>query len=576
MQEALKISNLSFKYPKADKYALSDVSLSINQGDFVVITGPGGAGKTTLCLAMCGLIPHMIPGTLDGNVEVLGKNTRNVEPHEIASNMGIVFQEPDTQFFTSSVENDLAFPLENLNVPREEIRARVDEVLKTLRLERYRIATPYKLSGGEKQRVAVAIGLVLRPKIMIYDEVTSSLDPLGKIEVTETIRRLHEQYGITSILVTHDIEETITRCNRLIVLEKGQIVLDGPPKDVIRRGLDYGLGIKFPTISELGYCLMKRGYEIDVPIEIDEARTCIDVVCEKTKLRKAKKEHVLEELKREVDEQTPIIDAKDVYFSYTNKENNLAAKEVNLKIFPEEMIAIIGQNGSGKTTLMKQFAGLLKPTKGEILINGQDAKKTPIRELCRVVGYLYQYPEDQLFSSTVAEEIAFGPKNLGLPKDKIETIVKEVSEKLGISDLLGTHPFFLSRPEKRVVTLASVLSMDPKILILDEPTTGQDWAGSKRILDIVKKLNAEGKTVLFVTHDIRLVCEYAKRVVVMSAGKIIADGPVREIFANQEVLKEAFIENTQLTRLFQDIYDETVLTVEEAEKLVEKFLKNKG
>jgi len=568
-KEIIKIKNLFFKYPKTEKYALKNVSLSINEGDFILVTGHGGAGKTTLCLAMTGLIPSLIPGEFNGNVEVCGKDTRSAQPHELAKDIGIVFQEPETQFFTSSVENDIAFPLENLMTPREEIRERIENILRIMKLEPYREKTPYKLSGGEKQRVATGIGLALRPKIMIYDEATSSLDPVGKYDVIETIKSLHETYNITSILVTHDIEETIEYANRMVVLEQGEIILDGTPKEVVKKAIEMKSGIKYPTVSELGYLLNKKGYKMEIPITLKDIKAEFQkYIFEKMKAERIKKE----EVEYGIQGLSPIVEVEDLEFFYPN-EKIPALKRINLKIFPGEFISIIGSNGSGKTTLMKLIAGLLKPTKGKIKIKGEDIKNKSISELCKLVGYVYQYPEDQIFSSTVSEEIGFGPKNLGWPKDEVEKIVQDIAKKLGITDILDFSPFFLSRPEKRIVTLASILSMNPDILLLDEPTTGQDWQGSKKILELVRNLNKEGKTVILVTHDIRLVCEYANRVVVMLNGEVLMDEPVRKTFAKREILKKACVEVPQCTRLFHDLFGETVLTVEEAQKIIENYLK---
>jgi len=564
MKEVIKITNLSFKYPKTEKFALKNISLSINEGDFVLITGPGGAGKTTLCLAMTGLIPSLIPGEFNGSVEVCGKDTRSVEPHELSRDIGIVFQEPETQFFTSSVENDIAFPLENLMTPREEISERIENILRIMKLEPYRKRSPYKLSGGQKQRVATGIGLALRPKIMIYDEATSSLDPVGKHEVIEAIKSLHETYNITSILVTHDIEETIEHSNKMIVMEEGKIILDGPPKEVVKKAIEMGSGIKYPTVSELGYLLNKKGYKMEIPLSLNDAKAEFQkYVFKKIKSKIMKNE----EVEYGIQGLSPIVEVEKLEFFYPN-EKIPALKGINLKIFPGEFLAIIGSNGSGKTTLLKLIAGILKPTKGEIKIKGENIKNKSLSELCKLVGYVYQYPEDQIFCSTVFEEIGFGPKNLGLSKDEVEKLVHDIAEKLGITDILDYNPFFLSRPEKRIVTLASILSMNPDILLLDEPTTGQDWQGSKKILELVKNLNKEGKTVILVTHDIRLVCEYANRVVVMLNGEVLMDEPIRKALAKREVLNKASIELPQYIRLFQDLFGETVLTVEEAQNFL--------
>ncbi len=561
-----RLLNVSFKYPMTKKYALKNISLSIDEGEFVIITGPGGAGKTTLCLTMCGLIPHVQPGDFKGKVEVAGKDTRKVEPHELAKDIGIVFQEPEAQFLTSCVMSDLAFPLESLMMPREEMLERIDFALKVTRTEKFRYITAYKLSGGEKQRVAVAIGLVLRPKIMIYDEATSSLDPIGKVEVTSTIRKLHEELGMTTILVTHDIEESIEYADRIVVLSDGHIVLDGPPEEVVEKSIEMNLGIKTPTVSEVGYFLKNKGFDIRIPITVNQAKTVFQSLVKSNKIR-------LRKLKFEEETgypkgKEPIIEVKNLWFYYP-LTTTPAIKDINLKVYPGEFIAIVGQNGSGKTTLVRQFVGLLKPTKGDVIVDGLSVKEASVGELCTKVGYLYQYPEHQLFSSKVSEEIAFGPRNLGLPEDQVKKMVNEVSEKLGISHLLDAHPFFLSRAEKARVALASVMVMRPKVLILDEPTTGQDWQGSKMMMNEVEKLNKEeGITVILITHDMRLVCEHAKRTICMLNGKIIADAPTREIFSRQDILRKAFLEPPYITKLYQELWGETALSVDEALKMI--------
>jgi len=561
----ISVEHLYWKYEIARGWALQDITLNIDEGDFLGIVGPSGAGKTTLCLCLAGLIPHMTRGELRGNVGVYGTDTSKTSLREIVRRVGIVFQDPETQFVTMSVEDEVAFPMENYVVPREEIKARVGEALQITRMQEYKTRYPYELSGGQKQRVAIASFLALRPDILILDEPTSDLDPVGKSEVFSIIDGLRKKYRTTLVVVEHNTEELARYADRLLLLDQGRIVKE----DLCERFFDevpmlQERGVFPPQVTELSYRLSKNRKQ-SLPVTLERATQYLKERFSVTKTPLNKRYMARSTLSQEAE---TIIKVEGLRFTYP--DGTEALKGIDFKIRRGEYVAVIGQNASGKTTLVKHLVGLLKPTHGDIWVFGLNVKRASVADLATRVGYIYQNPDHQLFCQTVYEECAYGLRNLGLPEAEVKSRVKNILGRLGMSGLEETETFILGKGERQRLAVAAVLAMSPEVIIVDEPTTGQDMKQSKSIMDLLGQINRDGKTVIVITHNMRLVAEHVDRAMVMSDGRILLDDTVRNVFSNIDLLRRTFLTPPQITMLASSLSPDLqgVLTVDELETLL--------
>lgn len=545
----LRVENLWYRYPRAEKWALRGIDLEVEKGEFIVLTGPSGCGKSTLALTICGYIPHVIErGEMRGRVYVKGVDTRKKELHELTQLVGVVLQNPEDQLFALTVEEDVAFGPENLALPKEEVRRRVDKAMKDAGVWEIRHREIFALSGGQKQRTAIAGILAMEPEILIFDEPTSDLDPQGAYSVLSIISEIQRVRDVTVILIEHRLDEVSKYADRVILMDEGKILIDAEPHEAYRR-LDEFLkrGVRPPQVSEAAYKLNKRRDE-GIPISLEEAEDYFSSILPDSR------KFPLNLSNGKPEKGKPVIEFEDVWVRYP--DGTVAVRGVTLTIYEGEMLAIIGRNGSGKSTLMSLTVGLVRPWKGKARVMGLDVSTTPTRELVKYVGYVFQNPDHQLFTNSVEEELAFGPRNYGVPEDEVKERVEEALRLLELEEFRKSHPHALSRGQRRRLAVASILTMQPKILVLDEPTTGQDWGHSTMLMNLAKRLNEEkGVTVIFITHDMRLVAEYADRVVLMEAGKVAMDGTPREIFNNPELTRYNILPPyiTQLShRLFED------------------------
>jgi len=562
---AVSIENLSWKYEIGRQWALKDVTLNVEEGEFLGVVGPSGAGKTTLSLCISGLIPHMTRGVMCGSVKIYGMDTSKTRLKDIVRRVGVVFQDPETQFVTMSVEDEVAFPMENYAFPREIMALRVEEALKATRMQDYATRYPYELSGGQKQRVAIASFLALRPDILVLDEPTSDLDPAGKSEVFSIIDRLRTEYNTTLIVIEHNTEELAKYADRVVLLDGGRIVKE----DMCKLFFDdvpflQEHGVYPPQVTELCYRL-ENGRGSSLPLTVEQAtahlKNKFSLKEPLQNIRWPQRRHI----KKEGD---VILKVEGLRFTYP--DGTEALKGIDFEIRKGEYVAVIGQNASGKTTLVKHLVGLLKPTHGNVYVFGFNTKNVSISDLATKVGYVYQNPDHQLFCQTVYEECAYGLRNLGFSEPEIKTKVRNVLEDLGMAGLEDAETFTLGKGERQRLAVATVLVMAPEVIIIDEPTTGQDMKQSKSIMNLLDQLNTDGKTVIIITHNMRLAAEHADRAMVMADGKILLDGGVREIFSNIDLLKRTFLTPPQITLLANSLSPELkgVLTVEELEQLI--------
>ena len=553
IETPISVKNVTYTYPEQDTPALKDVNLDVDQGEYVVVMGRNGAGKTTLCVLLNGVIPNVLGGKMRGRTEVMGLDTRRHHVYEMAQYVGMVLQDPEAQLFTSNVRSEAAFAAENLGVPREEMVERIEWALEVVRLQEMVKRAPSHLSGGQKQRLAIAAGLVMRPSVLVLDEPTSQLDPIGAQEVFSVLRDLNQDLDMTIVLSTHKSEHAARYADRIVVLDEGRIVAQGTPQEIFSQvELLDRIYVQVPAVTRVEWDLEKA-------LGKDRAEKGVLLEDTQSSLSKLLDEHGIARQSTVVSTpplptppvpEEPTIAFKDVSFQYPGTDQN-ALDGISISVGKGEFVGIVGQNGAGKTTLVKHIIGLLKPTSGQIIADGKDVAKESVEDMARTVGLVLQNPDAQLFAMSAAEEVAFGCTNLGLPPEEVAQRVDRALAATGLEEFREAYPFNLSFGDRRKLSVAAVVSMEPQVLIFDEPTTGQDFKGRRDLADIARRLYEMGRTVLMVTHDMDLIAEYTHRLIVMGNGGVLLDGPTAEVFQQVETLAETFITPPQVTQLAQ-------------------------
>ncbi len=519
------LENVTYYYPNSSEPAIKNVNLRVKKGEFIVIAGPSGGGKSTLCKIMFGLIPHYYGGKLHGKVIVEGIDVVKAGTRSLVGKVGILFQIPENQLVNLLVEEEIAFGLENILLPPNVINERITWVLNALKISYLRRRLTYTLSGGEAQKVALASILAFKPRVLVLDEPLANLDPLSAREFIETLYRLWKENNITVILVEHRLSEVLKYVQRIIVLDK-TIVAEGAPEELVEAGVLEKHGVEIlPSFKPFEHLNVDTA-----PLNTSEAVKVFNVNELGAAFNNNYNNVIIKDPRRrdEHDEMhRPVIIIDDLWYKYPNGEYIL--KGINLKIYEGEFIAIVGANGAGKTTLIKHFNGLLKPSKGRVIVLGMDTREHSTAELARYVGMVFQNPLHQFFEETIEKEIMFTAMNMKV--GDIDQRVKEVLKELRIYHLRNRSPHEVSVGEQRRVAIASVLVYEPKIIVLDEPTAGLDYRLKKELLDIiVDKMLRKGKTVIMVSHDIEFLARAPlSRIVVMEKGKIALDASPREI-----------------------------------------------
>jgi len=566
MEYPIQVENVTFTYLEGEEPAITSIDLKVKKGEILMITGPSGAGKTTICRLLNGLIPQYFRGKLEGKVLINGIDTKKTTIGHLSQTVSLLFQDPASQLVCPTVMDEVAFGPENLGVDPTEIRQRVDENVKVVRLGGYEERNPHSLSGGEQQACALAAIIAMKPEVYVLDEPTSNLDPIGSYQVLNLLVELTRREKKTMIIVEHKMEELLPLVDRLIVMDKGRIILEGEVRKLLENvELMEKLGLKPPQVTLLASKLRKYVPLEKFPLTLEEGIELFQkVLGDRIRVKEARiKPEPPPSVEKKVDKE--IIRVKNLWHVYPGGVT--ALRGVNLTIYEGEFLSVIGQNGSGKTTLVKHFNGLLKPTKGKVTVYGVDTSRASISELSKKVGYSFQNPDHMLCNETVRKELAFGPINLGFSKEEIEGRVAYAAEKLGLKDVLDEKPFSLSKGERQRVAISSLLTMGPKVLIVDEPTTGQDYRMSKEIMDLCKALHKEGNTIIVITHDMNLAAEYSERVVVLKDGEILCEGTPKEVFSQVETLEKTYLKPPQVTRLSQRLAEyglpSTMLTVDE-------------
>lgn len=520
----ISFQQVTYTYPGASEPVLRGANLRIPPGALALVAGPSGAGKSTLLRCINGLVPHFSGGVLRGRIEVAGLDPVRAASQQICRSVGFVFQDPESQFVLDCVEDEIAFALENAAVPRAEMRARVAEVLEMLGLTRLRARQLDTLSGGEQQRVAIAAALALRPSILVLDEPTSQLDPEAAEEVLQALERIQRLQGLTVVLAEHRLERILPFADLLVHVEDQQVT-SGPPRRVLERlslnpplvRLGKALGWRpLPlTVEECRPFAAQMASQVDVPVSLDPAP-----------------EKRLAE---------PVLEAEGLYFSYSAEQT---LQDASLQVYGGEILGLMGGNGAGKSTLLRCLVGLLRPSRGSVLLHGKDTRRQDVADICLQVGYLPQDPNALLFAESVLEELRITLRNHRLPVR--EDSLMEFLGRIGLADLAAQYPRDLSVGERQRAALGAVTIPLPQIVLLDEPTRGLDYGSKEALLKILQEWRQEGKAILLVTHDVEFAAMACDRIAIMQQGSISQVGQPAQILRGRHIF------TPQVAQLFPD------------------------
>ena len=587
----IEVKDLKYRYPGTTELALDGVSFTVEKGEFIGIAGENGAGKSSLSQALLGLIPQFYKGAYGGSVTVCGMDARSTPVSELCRHVGLVFQNPFNQLSGAkdTVYDEVGYGLQNLGFPPEEIRTRVESVLRCFGIWEYRDRNPFDLSGGQLQRVAICSVLAMKPDVLILDEPTSQLDPEGSEEVFHTVDELTKM-GITIIMIEQKIEKLAGYCDRVLLMHQGHVVDYDTPRKIFSREDLYDLGVNPPAYT----CFARANALVfeDGTLPVTHAETL-----ERVKASGADRATLIASLRTmtagvqmenqghsaephadtsrqtaDADTDAGTADAsastsrdhtseasdaaeatfqvKDLRFSYVKGREVLHGLNLALDHRPT---AIIGQNGAGKTTLVRVLKGLLKPDSGEIRYQGENLETKTVAELASRVGYVFQNPDDQIFKYKVLEEVMFGPLNIGMSPQEAEASAHEALRMVGLDEKAGENPYDLELSDRKMVAIASVLAMNTDVIILDEPTIAQSWNGREKIREIMQAKAAEGKLVIAILHDMDFVANSFARVIAMAHGEILADGAPAEVFRNHPVLEKAALAAPPLYELLEEL-----------------------
>lgn len=519
---ALEVANLSFRYQRREEHALRDLSFKVQPGEVLLIAGASGCGKTTLMRCINGLIPRTYHGEQHGEIRLFGQRVADMSMPELSQQVGTILQDPERQIVGSYVLNEVAFGLENLGMPREEILQRADETLKFLGISHLRDRETFSTSGGEKQKVALAGVLSMRPRVLLLDEPLASLDPMSSHEALQFFRWLADQ-GIAIMIVEHRVEDVLSiHPEHVLYLDRGEQIYYGAV-DGLLQVVDYHR-LKLPAST-----VVERAKEEPPP--------------------------KFTPLLQPNHDQAALISFEKVNFRYSPNLSEVL-HDINFKVYPGDIIAILGHNGAGKTTLVKHALGLLKPTKGNVLLEGKDTKKITVAQAAKTVGYVFQSPTQMLFAPTVKEELEFGPHNLRFDPETIKHNVDMAIRTVQLEAELGTPPLALSFGQQKRISIAAVLAMRSRILIMDEPTAGQDYWNYLAFMDSILQMPGFD-SILFITHDVDLAVIYANRVILLFDGTIVADGAPNEVLDDEAQLARCRVLPTSLLRLNQQYFPKT-------------------
>jgi energy-coupling factor transport system ATP-binding protein len=545
---AVTVTGLRYQYPGAAGWVLDGIDLHVLAGSWLALMGANGSGKTTLCRALMALVPHATGGRFQGQVTIHGRDTRQHPPAALLGVVGLTFQDAESQLFSPTVTAEIVWGLEALGLPRPEMAERLAWAVHALRLDGLQGRFPGQLSGGQQRRLALAAVLAMQPAVLVLDSPLSGLDPQGRSEVLAALDDLRRSRQVTVIMAEADAEGVARFADEVAVLHGGRIVLGGAPAQVFTQETQLATwGVAVPPLAALANRVNAR----DGTALHFASVTAAEVLGQWTPVVRP-----VSPVPPPVtpDRAGPVplaVDCIDLNFAYRPGEPVLAG--IHWQVPAGQFVALVGANGSGKTTLAKHLVGLLRAQRGQLRVDGQDVARCSVGELARHVGFLFQNAERQIFSATVRDEVAFGPRNLGLPADETERRVTQALARFQLADLAERAPALLSFAERGRVTLAAVAALATPILVLDEPTVGLDPNAARLLLDWLVERHRQGTTIVLVTHDLGLVAAHAGRMVVLHNGQIVADGTPGELLSHDAHLAAAGLETPTLVRLAQQL-----------------------
>lgn len=540
-KKIIEFKDFSFRYRVQAEPTVKNINLSIYEGEKVLIVGPSGSGKSTLAHCINGLVPFFYDGIVTGRLNINGSDATKMNIFELSKIVGTVLQDPDSQFIGLTVGEDIAFKLENYCVSQDEMIDRVNKSAELVDIKKELYTSPYKLSGGQKQRVTLAGATVDDVKILLFDEPLASLDPATGESAIELIDKMQKQNNKTAIIIEHRLEDVL-HCDvdRVIVMDKGEIIADTTIDEIIRKDILRKVGIREPLyLTALRYANCEINNTLNLKnvdtLELKEYKEKLNTWYENIEVYESD------------ENQNPILELDNINFSY-NKEKQIL-KNVSFKINKGDMAAIVGRNGAGKSTISKLICGFYKPTSGRILFDGKDMVNYTIKERSDKIGFVMQNPNQMISKTMVYDEVAFGLKIRGLSDSQIKERVYETLKVCGLYGYRNWPISALSYGQKKRVTIASILVLNPDMIILDEPTAGQDFKHYTEIMEFLVELNKKGVTILMVTHDMHLMLEYTNKVIVLSEGEKIADNVPAYVLTNKEIIEKANLKETSLHQL---------------------------
>jgi energy-coupling factor transporter ATP-binding protein EcfA2 len=594
----VRVRGLAITHQGESTPSPASVSFDIAPGEVVLLLGPSGSGKSTLTLALNGLIPHAVPADVLGAVEVGGQDAAHMTVAELSTKVGMVFQDPDAQLVTGTLLDEVAFGPENLRMPVTEVLARAESALRRVGLWDRRAENPDRLSGGGRQRLAIACALAMGSPLLVLDEPTANLDPRGIEEVYDALAALVAEGDKAILLVEHNLDAAVGFVDRVVVLDQqGRLFVDGSVDEVLRSRADelHRMGVWLPVSSLAALRLRTAGFALDpLPLTPRELRTALEAaptlepdpaeparfvsvaalprsttedtrhppVVERAEVettedaREPNTRHapVVEraegETKRAAAAGGPLIDVRGLTL---RRGRTAVLHDVDLTVRAGEFVAIVGANGAGKTTLIQAIAGVIPPPRGTVHVGGLDVGRSDSRTLSSRIGFVFQNPEHQFIAHTVFDEVAHGLRQRHRPDEEVRERTNALLERFGLSDKAGTHPFLLSGGQKRRLSVGTALVTGAPVLALDEPTFGQDRARADELLTLLRELGDEGTTILVVTHDMQLVTEYADRTVVMAEGRILRSGPTGDVFADDDLIESSGLRMPPLRRALRGL-----------------------